>query len=99
MTVVANSTDDESDDADDNIPLSKFVPIKTVQQDPPSPEPVPSPEPEPTVVLCPCTKPAVLDDPRWDGQYCSPECLISVCHRAFEFWLRMHRDGAGISGC
>ncbi|VDQ00079.1 unnamed protein product [Trichobilharzia regenti] len=34
-----------------------------------------------------CTKPAVVDDPRWDGEYCSPECLIRVCHEAFQSWL------------
>nr|CAH8864542.1 unnamed protein product [Trichobilharzia regenti] len=36
---------------------------------------------------CQCTKPAVVDDPRWDGEYCSPECLIRVCHEAFQSWL------------
>lgn len=34
-------------------------------------------------VLCFCSKPAVIDDPRWDGEFCSPECLISLCHQAF----------------
>ncbi|CAH8864371.1 unnamed protein product [Trichobilharzia szidati] len=39
---------------------------------------------------CQCTKPAVVDDPRWDGEYCSPECLIRVCHEAFQSWLENH---------
>ncbi|CAI2732412.1 unnamed protein product [Schistosoma spindalis] len=39
---------------------------------------------------CPCTKPAVLDDPRLDGLFCSPECLIRACHEAFDVWLRNH---------
>ncbi|VDO79923.1 unnamed protein product [Schistosoma margrebowiei] len=40
--------------------------------------------------FCPCTKPAVLDDPRLDGLFCSPECLIRACHEAFDIWLRNH---------
>ncbi|CAH8628097.1 unnamed protein product, partial [Schistosoma haematobium] len=32
------------------------------------------------IPFCPCTKPAVLDDPRLDGLFCSPECLIRACH-------------------
>uniref|UniRef100_A0A5K4EXX8 Uncharacterized protein n=1 Tax=Schistosoma mansoni TaxID=6183 RepID=A0A5K4EXX8_SCHMA len=39
---------------------------------------------------CPCTKPAVLDDPRLDGLFCSTECLIRTCHEAFDRWLRNH---------
>ncbi|CAH8591873.1 unnamed protein product [Schistosoma intercalatum] len=42
------------------------------------------------IPFCPCTKPAVLDDPRLDGLFCSPECLIRACHEAFDVWLRNH---------
>ncbi|TPP62963.1 hypothetical protein FGIG_08665 [Fasciola gigantica] len=101
VTVITNSTDEESDDdEDDNVPLSNFIPTKSsAQPSPPCPEPVSPCESKSEIVRCQCARPAVLDDPRWDGQYCSPECLISGCHRAFEIWLHMHRNGTGVSGC
>ncbi|CAH8545456.1 unnamed protein product [Schistosoma turkestanicum] len=43
-----------------------------------------------SIPSCPCTKAAVLDDPRLDGLFCSPECLIRSCHEAFDVWLRNH---------
>lgn len=93
--------DDDSEDEDDNVPLSTFVSSRsTVQQPAPppassSPPPAPSPVPSPESLsprLCYCTKPAITDDPRWDGQFCSTECLVSECRQAFNLWLHAHQS-------
>ncbi|CAH8667088.1 unnamed protein product [Dicrocoelium dendriticum] len=99
--ILQPSVDDDSEDEDDNVPLSTFVSSRaTVQQpasplvsssSPPTPIPIPSQESSPPR-LCYCTKPAITDDPRWDGQFCSTECLVSECRQAFNLWLHAHQS-------
>ncbi|KAF6772621.1 hypothetical protein AHF37_06567 [Paragonimus kellicotti] len=99
------STLEDDDDEDDNVPLSTFISHKpsTVTEVPvhladsvsylsPSPEEhLPSPSASPiTRPLCRCMKPAITDDPRWDGQFCSTECLIHTCCEAFNFRFGFH---------
>ncbi|TNN17030.1 hypothetical protein EWB00_011391 [Schistosoma japonicum] len=85
-------------DEDDDVPLSTFLPLKsdnltnnttifTINNNNNS-----NHDAKNLPILCPCTKPAILDDPRWDGQFCSPECLIRVCHDAFDVWLTNHQS-------
>ncbi|KAH8873174.1 hypothetical protein KSF78_0007930 [Schistosoma japonicum] len=86
-------------DEDDDVPLSTFLPLKsdnltnnttifTINNNNNNS----NHDAKNLPILCPCTKPAILDDPRWDGQFCSPECLIRVCHEAFDVWLTNHQS-------
>ncbi|CAH8623196.1 unnamed protein product [Heterobilharzia americana] len=86
-------------DEDDDLPLSTFLPLKSIpltnnsnnnNNNSNNNDHSMNHKDEIVHPLCQCTKPAVLDDPRWDGQFCSPECLIRVCHEAFNVWLENH---------
>ncbi|KAF8567101.1 hypothetical protein P879_03353 [Paragonimus westermani] len=99
------STVEDNDDEDDNVPLSTFIshkpstgtevpislPVSVSYSSSPSEEHLPSPSTSPiTRPLCRCMKPAITDDPRWDGQFCSTECLIHTCCEAFNFRFGFH---------
>ncbi|TGZ71387.1 hypothetical protein CRM22_002692 [Opisthorchis felineus] len=80
-------------------PLRQAAPSHSEQATPPSsPSRKPTRLLSPSPALCYCSKPAVIDDPRWDGEFCSPECLISMCHQAFYASFRPHpmRDKSAI---
>ncbi|CAH8633030.1 unnamed protein product [Schistosoma rodhaini] len=90
-------------DEDDNLPLSTFLPLKsdtltnntTIITNHHYPNNNNNSndsnhDQNNFIPSCPCTKPAVLDDPRLDGLFCSTECLIRTCHEAFDIWLKNH---------
>ncbi|KAK4468936.1 hypothetical protein MN116_007601 [Schistosoma mekongi] len=91
-------------DEDDDVPLSTFLPLKSDNltnnttivtinhNNNNSNNNNDNHDVENLPILCPCTKPAILDDSRWDGQFCSPECLIRICHEAFDVWLTNHQS-------
>ncbi|CAL8097596.1 unnamed protein product [Calicophoron daubneyi] len=102
LSTVVDELDGDIDE-DDDVPLSTFVhhkPVVPTTLPPHSPPPSPpsSVAEAPTDLgppLCYCTKPAVVDDPRWDGEFCSSECAIALCHHAFDLWLRVHHHPNG----
>lgn len=89
--------EDEDDNDDDDLPLSSFVPTKPPPAVDTESKPLPPPAASTMATApryCPCSKPAVID-PRWDGQYCSVECLVRSCREAFGVWVDQKSDSGG----
>ncbi|EUB60172.1 hypothetical protein EGR_05025 [Echinococcus granulosus] len=80
----------EKEDVRDNLPLAYLY--KCVVSPPPQSSALPVATTVPTTsVLCTaprCHRPVVQSDDRWDGQFCSVECLLQVCHETFHTAFR-----------
>uniref|UniRef100_A0A0X3Q0R3 TOX high mobility group box family member 4 n=2 Tax=Schistocephalus solidus TaxID=70667 RepID=A0A0X3Q0R3_SCHSO len=89
-TELAMENDANDDDEEDNLPLADLCkrvaaphPHVTVAA-PPDPPALPSP---PTCWLKTCHKPLPPFAERWDGQFCSCDCLVKACRQAFRAYL------------
>ncbi|VDD76501.1 unnamed protein product [Mesocestoides corti] len=74
----------DSDEEEDNLPLSdlcKRVSTTTEQ---------PSPPPKSRCTASMCERPALTSDNRWDGQFCSSDCLVKACREAFDAMFQNH---------
>ncbi|VDN13741.1 unnamed protein product [Dibothriocephalus latus] len=84
--------DANDDDEEDNLPLAdlckRVVPPHLPVTDAALPEP-PSPA---TCWLKSCHNPLPPFAERWDGQFCSCDCLVKACRQAFRAYLSQRME-------
>nr|VZI40912.1 unnamed protein product [Spirometra erinaceieuropaei] len=92
---VAMEEDANDDDEEDNLPLTDLCKrvaaphphVTAAVVAPPEPPPLPQPPPLATCWLKTCHNPLPPLAERWDGQFCSCDCLVKACRQAFKAYL------------
>ncbi|KAL5102826.1 hypothetical protein TcWFU_002459 [Taenia crassiceps] len=99
LGVLSENDDDEQtvkekEEVKDNLPLAYLYKRVAPPPQPLSPSALSvTATPSTTSLLCiapHCHRPVVQSDDRWDGQFCSVECLLQVCHETFHAAFRDH---------
>ncbi|VDK25532.1 unnamed protein product [Taenia asiatica] len=99
LGVLSDNDDDEQtlkerEEVKDNLPLAYLYKRVVPPPPPQSPSALPAATTTATTsVVCTaphCHRPVVQSDDRWDGQFCSVECLLQVCHETFHAAFRDH---------